>query len=123
MRLNAKKLTIVSVIALFLWLVFSFTSYIDVPKTVFSDRSVVNIENRILKLEKEMDEQLQESGKLLSKVKEQLKKITPAPDVVKPDSIPRGKINNYISGKFVTQFRIVSCKIKVILLFNNNKPY
>lgn len=71
----ARKVTIVTVVVVFLWFIYAFTSLIEVPKNSFSSKSVDEFEERILKLEKRINNELLESGKLLDDIKEELSRI------------------------------------------------
>lgn len=81
MRVNIKKITLIACSLVFLWLLLSYFSVLEVPKTVGPKRAAIEIENRILKLQKQMDEQIADSNKLLEKVKKHLNKN----EVVKVD--------------------------------------
>ncbi|XP_026742000.1 alpha-1,3-mannosyl-glycoprotein 2-beta-N-acetylglucosaminyltransferase [Trichoplusia ni] len=81
MRVNIKKITLIACSLVFLWLLLSYFSVLEVPKTVGPKHAAIEIENRILKLQKQMDEQIADSNKLLEKVKKHLNKN----DVVKVD--------------------------------------
>nr|XP_049698968.1 alpha-1,3-mannosyl-glycoprotein 2-beta-N-acetylglucosaminyltransferase isoform X1 [Helicoverpa armigera] len=69
MRLNIKKLTIFVGCLVFLWILISYASVIEVPKTSSYKNAAVDIENRIIRLQQKMDEQIAESNRLLEKVK------------------------------------------------------
>lgn len=74
MRLNVKKVTIVVGVLLFLWLMIIYGSVIEVPRSASTRNPAVEIENRIIRLQKQMDEQLADSKQLLEKVKKLKKK-------------------------------------------------
>ena len=69
MRLNVKKVTIAVGVLLFLWLMITYGSVIEAPRSASTKNPAVEIENRIIRLQKQMDEQLQDSHNLLEKVK------------------------------------------------------
>lgn len=72
MRLNVKKVTIVFGIVLFLWLMITYGSSIEVPRSASSKNVAQEIDNRIERLQKQMDEQMADSNKLLDRVKNYL---------------------------------------------------
>ncbi|CAB3261970.1 unnamed protein product [Arctia plantaginis] len=74
MRVNLRKLILAISIALFLWLLISYSSVIEVPRAISRRASAIEIENKIYNLEKQMEEQLADSNLLLQKVKQQIKK-------------------------------------------------
>lgn len=74
MRFNVKKVTIVVGFVVFLWLMLTYGSVIEVPRSASKKNPAIEIENRITRLQKQMDEQIADSNKLLEKVKKHLKK-------------------------------------------------
>lgn len=55
------------------WLLVMYSSLLDVPRSVPGRNSLVEIENRIDSLQKQVDQQMTESNQLLERVKQQLK--------------------------------------------------
>ncbi|KAM3956138.1 LOW QUALITY PROTEIN: acetylglucosaminyltransferase [Aphomia sociella] len=74
MRLNIKKLVLISAALVLIWFIVSYSSVIEIPRSVSSNHNVLEIENKINYLQKQMDNQLSESNLLLDRVKEHLKR-------------------------------------------------
>lgn len=76
MRLNLKKILIGSLVLTVLWLLISYSSFIEVKRPVANNSKYrqLNIESKIDKLQRQLDDQLVESNLLLDKVKLHLKK-------------------------------------------------
>lgn len=74
MRVNLRKLFLISTIAAILWLIVSYMSTLESPKPVKKVNKVVVLENTLNLLERRVDMQLKESNKLLDRVKLHLKK-------------------------------------------------
>lgn len=80
MRLNVKKALIFVGCVVFLWVLLSYASVIEVPRAVPQKDPAVEIEKKIIKLQKQVDAQMAESKSLLAKVKK-LKKISEGENV------------------------------------------
>lgn len=111
MRVNIKKITLIACSLLFLWLLLSYFSVLEVPRAASPKHAAIEIENRILKLQKQMDEQIADSNKLLEKVKKHLNKN----DVMKIDEFEEIEPEiESVQSKFF--FFYYSCKTKVTIL-------
>ncbi|KAL0809620.1 hypothetical protein ABMA28_011150 [Loxostege sticticalis] len=73
MRVNFRRLSLVGAILVVFWLLVMYSSLLDVPRSVPGRNSLVEIENRIDSLQKQVDQQMTESNQLLERVKQQLK--------------------------------------------------
>lgn len=73
MRLNIRKLTIAGAVAVVFWLIVMYSSVIDVPGSLSTKNTVEEMQKRIDKLQKLMDDQMTESSNLLMKVQKHLK--------------------------------------------------
>lgn len=73
MRLNFKKVLLVSVILLFIWVLVSYSSVIEVPRAATTQNPISELESKLNKLQQQMDDQMIESNILLQKVKKHLK--------------------------------------------------
>ncbi|XP_073964969.1 alpha-1,3-mannosyl-glycoprotein 2-beta-N-acetylglucosaminyltransferase [Choristoneura fumiferana] len=71
MRLYLRKILILCVVLVFLWFVVSLVDEFPVKKT--SNKYADQLESKIMQLERKLDNQLVESGKLLERVKDHLK--------------------------------------------------
>lgn len=78
MRVNFRKVFLVGVVVAFLWLLVTYSSIIEMPKTSPVNNNVVEIESRIDKLQQQMKDQISDSSKLLKKVQKRLKKVNSA---------------------------------------------
>ncbi|XP_075988164.1 alpha-1,3-mannosyl-glycoprotein 2-beta-N-acetylglucosaminyltransferase isoform X3 [Anticarsia gemmatalis] len=87
MRVNLRKLTLIVGVILFLWLLISYSSVIEVPRSISRKPVAAQIENKIIKLQKQMADQMADSNLLLEKVKKQLKK----PNVLNEDTFEGGE--------------------------------
>lgn len=74
MRMNLRRLTVLLVAVGTLWFLVSHSSLLELPSTVSPRHSIVDIENRISKLQLQMKQQLTDSNSLLDQVKQHLKK-------------------------------------------------
>ncbi|KAG6447244.1 hypothetical protein O3G_MSEX004817 [Manduca sexta] len=74
MRVNIRKLLFAGGVCILLWFLVSFSSIIDVPRSALGRNHVNEFENRINRLQKKLDEQVEDSNLLLEKVKKHLKK-------------------------------------------------
>lgn len=74
MRLNFRKVFLIGAAVAFLWIIVTYSSMIEVPRATPVKNNVVEIENRIDKLQQQMDEQISDSSMLLETVKKHLKK-------------------------------------------------
>ncbi|NP_001233218.1 alpha-1,3-mannosyl-glycoprotein 2-beta-N-acetylglucosaminyltransferase [Bombyx mandarina] len=76
MRLNVRKLLFVSCGVLLLWFIVSYSSIIELPRSITSKDTAADVENKLGRLQKKIDDQMLESKTLLQKVKNELKKKT-----------------------------------------------
>lgn len=73
MRLNLRKVYIIGGVAALLWFFVTYSSLIEGPKMSPAKNNVLVIENRIEKLQQQINEQVYDSSLLLEKVKKHLK--------------------------------------------------
>lgn len=76
MRINLRKFLLGALVFIALWVLISYSSYIEVKKPATSKYKydMKNLENKIDTLQKQLDKQLVDSNLLLDKVKTHLKK-------------------------------------------------
>lgn len=74
MRKNLRRLTITTVALVTIWFLVSRLSLLEVPTSAPPQNKVVDLEDRLDKLQVKMDQQLSDSNNLLAKVKQHLKK-------------------------------------------------
>lgn len=74
MRLNVRKCVGISAVFIVIWLVVSYSSMIDVPRSISGGNTARVIEQKLDRLQKMMDTEFEESSRLLEKVKMQLYK-------------------------------------------------
>ncbi|CAG4957928.1 unnamed protein product [Parnassius apollo] len=74
MRFNLRRLIIITIALVALWYLVLHSSLLEAPSSVSPRHRVVDIENRINKLQLQMNQQLTDSNNLLDKVKLHLKK-------------------------------------------------
>ncbi|XP_059062551.1 alpha-1,3-mannosyl-glycoprotein 2-beta-N-acetylglucosaminyltransferase [Achroia grisella] len=74
MRVNIKKLLIIGIGLVLIWFIVSYSSVIELSKSIPNDHNLLEIENRIEHLEKRIEGRLSESNSLLEKVKKHLKR-------------------------------------------------
>ncbi|XP_068621793.1 alpha-1,3-mannosyl-glycoprotein 2-beta-N-acetylglucosaminyltransferase [Battus philenor] len=74
MRMNIRRLTIITVALVTLWFLVSHSSLLEVPSSASPRHRASDIEHRINQIQLQMDQQLTDSNSLLAKVKQHLKK-------------------------------------------------
>lgn len=74
MRVNLRKLLLYGSAAAILWLIVTFCSTLDSPRQVTKVNKVAQLENTLSLLQNRVDMQLEDSNKLLDRVKQHLKK-------------------------------------------------
>lgn len=57
-----------------LWFIVSYSSIIELPRSITSKDTAADVENKLGRLQKKIDDQMLESKTLLQKVKNELKK-------------------------------------------------
>lgn len=81
MRVNLRKLMLFISVVVFLWLLISYSSTIEVPKLISKKSQITELENKMEKIEKQLDTQMADSNLLLAKVKTHLKHNSKADDI------------------------------------------
>ncbi|XP_050558337.1 alpha-1,3-mannosyl-glycoprotein 2-beta-N-acetylglucosaminyltransferase isoform X2 [Spodoptera frugiperda] len=119
MRLNVKKALIFVGCVVFLWVLLSYASVIEVPRAVPQKDPAVEIEKKIIKLQKQVDAQMAESKSLLAKVKK-LKKISEGENVGgEEDSLKDSEVMQHLSQPILPVLVIACDRVTVQRCLDN----
>ncbi|KAJ0170294.1 hypothetical protein K1T71_014222 [Dendrolimus kikuchii] len=107
MRVNLRKILLGALIFMILWVLISYSSYVDIKRPTTSKYNMLNIENKLNKLQKQLDNQMADSNVLLNKVKTHLRKNMKKPKDVEVEE--KKEVAQDVDKPLVLPVLVIAC--------------